>query len=63
MEKKLQKTYVTYYNLLIAGNFWQAHYLVNNLSEGIHETKCQLVELHKKHATIFWNTQTLKKIS
>ena len=25
MEKKLQKMYLTYYNLLIAQDFWQAH--------------------------------------
>ena len=49
MEKKLQKTYITYYNLLIAGNLWQAHYLVNNLSEGIHETKCQHEHHDKKN--------------
>ena len=28
MEKKLQKIYVTYYNLLIAQNLWQAHYQI-----------------------------------
>ena len=26
MEKKLQKLYLTYYNLLIAQHLWQAHY-------------------------------------
>ena len=26
MEKKLQKIYLTYYNLLITHNLWQAHY-------------------------------------
>ena len=26
MEKKLQKIYLTYYNLLIAPNLWQAYY-------------------------------------
>ena len=35
MEKKLQKVYQTYYNLLIA----QDSNLVNNLSEGIHRIK------------------------
>ena len=52
MEKKLQKTYITYYNLLIAGNLWQVHYLVNNLSEGIHETKCQHEHHDKKNLKI-----------
>ena len=28
MEKELQKIYVTYYNLLIAQDLWQAHYLL-----------------------------------
>ena len=28
MEKKLPKIYVTYYNLLIAQNLWQAHYQI-----------------------------------
>ena len=26
MEKKLQKTFLTYYNLLIAQDLWQAYY-------------------------------------
>ena len=28
MEKKLQKLYLTYYNLLIAKGLWQAHYQI-----------------------------------
>ena len=28
MEKKLQKIYVTYYNLLIVQDLWQAHYQI-----------------------------------
>ena len=28
MEKKLQKMYLTYYNLLIAQDLWQAHYQI-----------------------------------
>ena len=28
MEKKLQKTYLTYYNLLIAQDLWQAHHQI-----------------------------------
>ena len=28
MEKKLQKIYLTYYNLLIAQDLWQAHYQI-----------------------------------
>ena len=41
MEKKLQKIYLTFYNLLIAQDLWQAHYHVNNISEGIHIIKCK----------------------
>ena len=70
MEKKLQKMYLKYYNLLIAHNLWQAHF-VNNISERIHKNKCKYehddkdvkhVELHMKYATVFLNTQTLKMI-
>ena len=28
MEKKLQKIYLAYYNLLIVPDFWQAHYQI-----------------------------------
>ena len=44
MEKKLQKIYVTYCNLLIAQDLWQVFFsnLVNNLSEGIHRIKDQI---------------------
>ena len=28
MEKKLQKTYLTYYSLLIAQDLWQVHYQI-----------------------------------
>ena len=39
--------------------------LVNNLSEGIHRSKCKngkLVELNMSIATVFLNTQILKMI-
>ena len=43
MEMKLQKIYLTYYNLLIAWYLWQVHYqILSNLSEGIHRIKCKL---------------------
>ena len=43
MKKKLQKISVTYNNLLIAQDSWQASLLnlVNNLSERIHKIKCK----------------------
>ena len=47
MKKKLQKMYVTYYNLLIMQDLWQAH-PVNNLSEGIHRIKCKFGHDDKK---------------
>ena len=28
MEKKLQKLYLTYYNLLVVQDLWQAHYQI-----------------------------------
>ena len=31
MEKKLQKIYPAYYNLLIAQDLWQAHYQVMSI--------------------------------
>ena len=53
MEKKLQKICLTYYNLLIAQAFWQAHYqiLSINFSEGIHRLKCKYSHDNKKCET------------
>ena len=71
MEKKLQKLYLTYYNLLIAQDFWQVRYQIlsiNVLKEFI-ELNVNLdtmikdvkhVELNINIATIFLNTQILK---
>ena len=41
MEKKLQKIYPTYYNLLISQHLSFFSNVVNNLSEEIHKTKCK----------------------
>ena len=73
MEKKLQKLYLTYYNLLIAQDLWQAHYqilsivflkklikLTLNTYRTIENVK--LEELNISIATIFLNTQPLKMI-
>ena len=71
MEKKLQKIYPTYYNLLIAQDLWQVHHqiLLIIFSGGIHQIKfghddkkCEHVELNISGATVFWNTQILKMI-
>ena len=48
MKKKVQKTYVTYYNLLLTQDLWQVHDLVNNFSEGIHRIKCRFRHDHRK---------------
>ena len=53
MEEKLQKIYVTYYNLLIVEDLWQAHYqiFVNNLSDRVHRVKCKFGGDDKKCET------------
>ena len=52
IEKRLQKIYRRYYNLLIAEDLWKfIKYLsniVNNLSEGIHRIKCKYGHHDKK---------------
>ena len=73
MEKKLQKIYVTYYNVLIAQDFWQTNYqalsitflkefieLNVNLDTMIKNVKH--VELNISIATVFLNTHILKMI-
>ena len=73
MEKKLQKIYLTYYNLLIAQDLWQAHYQILsiiflkefiklNLNTDTITNNVKLMELHMKYTTVFLNTQTLKMI-
>ena len=38
---KLQKPYISDYNLLVAEDLWKAHKnLVNNLAKSIHKIKC-----------------------
>ena len=73
MKKKLQKIYLTYYNLLIAQDLWQAHYQILsiiflkefiklNLNTDTITNNVKLMELHMKYTTVFLNTQTLKMI-
>ena len=70
MEKKLQRIYLTYYNLLIAQDLWQAHYQIlpiNFLKEFIELNtnmdtmikKVKYVELNIIIATVLLNIQTL----
>ena len=73
MEKKLQKIYLTYYNLLIAQDLWQAHYQILsiiflkefiklNVNRNTMMKNVKLAELNVNIATVFLNTQTLKMI-
>ena len=67
MEKKLQKIYLTYYNLLIAQDLWQAHYQILsiiflkefielNVNSDTMIKNVKHVELNISIATVFWNT-------
>ena len=73
MEKKLQKIYLTYYNLLVVQDLWQAHYQILSiifLQEFIKLNvymdtiikNSKLSELKINIATVFLITQTLKMI-
>ena len=73
MEKKLQKIYLTYYNLLIAQDLWQAHYQILsiiflkefiklNVNTDTVIKNVKLTELNINIGTVFLNTQTLKMI-
>ena len=70
LEMKLQRIYLTYYNLLIAQDLWQAHYQIlpiNFLKEFIELNtnmdtmikKVKYVELNIIIATVLLNIQTL----
>ena len=73
MEKKLQKLYLTYYNLLIAQDLWQPHYQILsriflkgfielNVNTDMMIKNMKLVELNISIATAFLNTSILKMI-
>ena len=73
MEKKLQKIYRTYYNLLIVQDLWQAHYKIlsiiflRNFVELRVNTNMMIenvkpVQLNISIANVFLNTQILKMI-
>ena len=73
MEKKLQKIYRTYYNLLIVQDLWQAHYKIlpiiflKNFIELRVNTNMMIenvkpVQLNISIANVFLNTQILKMI-
>ena len=67
MEEKLQKTYLTYYDLLIVQDLWQAHYQILsitflkefiklNVNSDMMIKNVKLVELNISIATVFFNT-------
>ena len=71
--EKLQEKYLTYYNLLIAQNLWQAHYQIlsiiflkefmelnANMDMMIKDLK--LAELNISIVTVFLNIQNLEMI-
>ena len=73
MEKKLQRIYLTYYNLLIAQDLWQAHYQILsiiflkefielNVNTDMMIKYVKLVEFNISIVTEFLKTQTLKMI-
>ena len=73
MEKKLQKIYRTYYNLLIVQDLWQAHYKIlsiiflKNFVELRVNTNMMIenvkpVQSNISIANVFLNTQILKMI-
>ena len=73
MEKKLEKPYLTDYNLLAVQDLWQAHYQILpiillkkfiklNINMGTMINSVKLAELNAKIATAFLNIQTLKMI-
>ena len=70
MKKITQNIYLTYYNLLIAQDLWQAHYKIlpiislkefrkSNVNMDLLMKNVKLVELTIKIATIFLSTKTL----
>ena len=72
MEKKLRKIYLTYYNLLIAQDFWKSHsqilsiiflkeFVELNANTDRMIKNMKLAELNISTATIFLN-KTLKMI-
>ena len=73
MENKLQKMYLTSYNLLIAQDLWQAHYQIPsiiflkefiklNVNTDPMIKNVKFAELNISIVTDFLNTQTLKII-
>ena len=73
VEMKLQKIYLTYYDLLLVRDLWQAHYQILsiiflkvfiklNVNTDTMIKNLKIAELYINIATVFLNTQTLKMI-
>ena len=73
MEKKLQKIYLTDYNLLIMQDLWQAHcqilsiiflkeFIKLNVNTDTKIKNVKLAELNVSIVTVFLNSQPLKII-
>ena len=73
MEKKLQKIYLKYYNLLKAQDLWQAHYqnlsivfptefIKLNVNTKTMFKNVKFAEFNRTIVTVFLNMQTLKMI-
>ena len=71
MERKLHKIYLTYYNLLIVQDLWQAHYQIFSIIflKGFIELNVKLdmmiknvkhLELNTGIATVFLNKKNLR---
>ena len=73
MDMKLQKIYLTYYNLLIAQDLWQVHYqillnillkefIVLNINSDMTIKNVKHVEINISITTVFLNIETLNMI-
>ena len=73
MKKKFQKICLTYYNLFIAQNLWQAHYQIlsiiflnesirSNVNTDMMIKNVKPVEFHTKYVTVFLNTKTFSRM-
>ena len=74
MEKKLQKINLTYYNLLMVQDLWQAHYQIFSIifliefiklivNTNMMTKNVKLAELNISISTFFFNTPILKNFN
>ena len=63
MEKKLKKIYLTYHNLLIAQNLWQAHYQILSITfpnAFIELKKCETDRIKYQYCNCFIEQTNVK---